>query len=297
MKKITIFTPTYNRSNTLPKLYASLQAQDCKEFVWYVVDDGSKDNTIEYMSSIVAAESSFEVRFDTKPNGGKHTAINYALDRCYTELFFIVDSDDILTPDAISTILKDWDKYRSSELCGIGYLRGYINTDTHIGDKYPFTYKIGNYIEVYSNQGVSGDKAEVWVTQYMKQYKFPEYQGEHFCSEGLMWVQLAMHSDMLMVNKIIYKTEYLPGGLSETGRPLRLKCPKGMIDNSLMQMSTHFTLKYRFKEAMLYIFYSKFDNRNIIRILNCKYMWLVAVALVPGLSLYHYWKYKFRKYL
>ena len=42
---ITIFTPTYNRKKTLPKLYKSLKNQNDKDFEWLIVDDGSSDGT------------------------------------------------------------------------------------------------------------------------------------------------------------------------------------------------------------------------------------------------------------
>ena len=42
---LTVFTPTYNRAHTLPRLYESLLAQDCKDFEWLVIDDGSEDGT------------------------------------------------------------------------------------------------------------------------------------------------------------------------------------------------------------------------------------------------------------
>ena len=44
---ITIFTPSYNRADLLPRLYKSLCEQTCKDFEWLIVDDGSKDNTKE----------------------------------------------------------------------------------------------------------------------------------------------------------------------------------------------------------------------------------------------------------
>ena len=47
MPTLTIFTPAYNRGHTLPRTYASLRRQDCKDFIWLVVDDGSTDNTAE----------------------------------------------------------------------------------------------------------------------------------------------------------------------------------------------------------------------------------------------------------
>ena len=42
---LTIFTPTYNRSYTLPVLYESLITQSCLDFEWLIIDDGSTDDT------------------------------------------------------------------------------------------------------------------------------------------------------------------------------------------------------------------------------------------------------------
>ena len=42
---ITVFTPTYNRAELLPRLHKSLQEQNNKNFEWLIVDDGSTDNT------------------------------------------------------------------------------------------------------------------------------------------------------------------------------------------------------------------------------------------------------------
>ena len=58
--KLTIFTPTYNRAATLPRLYESLKAQNSVEFEWLVVDDGSTDHTAELLQRFMA-EAEVEV--------------------------------------------------------------------------------------------------------------------------------------------------------------------------------------------------------------------------------------------
>ena len=40
MPLLTIFTPAYNRAHTLARTYESLLRQDCKDFIWLVIDDG-----------------------------------------------------------------------------------------------------------------------------------------------------------------------------------------------------------------------------------------------------------------
>ena len=53
MKKITIFTPTYNRKKYLNSLYESLVRQTYKNFEWIIVDDGSIDDTEIQVSSFI----------------------------------------------------------------------------------------------------------------------------------------------------------------------------------------------------------------------------------------------------
>lgn len=44
--KVTVFTPSFNRCHTLPRVYKSLLSQTNQDFEWIIVDDGSKDDTI-----------------------------------------------------------------------------------------------------------------------------------------------------------------------------------------------------------------------------------------------------------
>ena len=50
---LCVFTPTYNRSHTLPRLYESLLRQTSDDFEWVVVDDGSTDNTEELIAQYI----------------------------------------------------------------------------------------------------------------------------------------------------------------------------------------------------------------------------------------------------
>lgn len=300
-KLITVVTPTYNRANYLPILFNSLKAQACFDFVWLVIDDGSTDNTREVISKIKEENPPFEVHYEHKENGGKHTALNLAIEKVVTELFFIVDSDDKLTQDAIETIESDWAKINSSKeawilsrnICGISYLRGYSRNEV-IGNKFSNDYFISDFIKERYNKGTNGDKAEVVVTQCLKNFRFPEYEGERFVSESVMWIWLAERYDMLFVNRIIYITEYQQGGLSAAGRKLRFQCPHLMAYGSLITMTKRFSLKIRIKETLLYIVYSLFGHFGWRKIFNCRYKTLVTLCAIPGWLLYRLWKRKYK---
>ena len=99
--KITVFTPTYNRGRILENLYHSLQKQINFHFEGLIIDDGSIDNTEEIVTNWQNEENNFEIRYYKQKNGGKCRAINKALDLANGDLFFTVDSDDVLTDDAL----------------------------------------------------------------------------------------------------------------------------------------------------------------------------------------------------
>lgn len=124
MSNITVLTPAYNRGKLLEKLYESLCAQDCKDFEWLIVDDGSTDDTSERVEQMKQT-ADFPISYHKKENGGKHTALNYAYQFIKAPLTFIVDSDDSLTVDAISCVNEIYKKYKNeSDLCGFSFLRG-----------------------------------------------------------------------------------------------------------------------------------------------------------------------------
>lgn len=291
---LTVVTPTYNRATLLSRLYENLCEQTCKDFIWLVIDDGSTDNTKELVGSFKA--DNFEIQYVQKENGGKHTALNVAFRIVKTELLFIVDSDDLLVPDAVETIKHDWTGAQTMKtkrkLCGIGYLRGY-GEGKRIGDAYSQNCFVSDFIEERYNRGTDGDKAEVWVTECLRPFRYPEHAGERFISESVAWIWLAERYDMLFVNKIIYITEYLQGGLSDNGRRLRFQCPHLMAYGSLMTMSSRFSTKIRIKETLLYIVYSLFGKFGWRRIFSCNYKFLVATCAVPGWLLYKLWKKKY----
>ena len=123
--KITLFTPTYNRAYVLETLYRSIQRQTFRDFEWIVVDDGSTDNTEDLVNSWMEEKNFFPIRYYKQANGGKCRAINWGLDLAEGELFFIMDSDDYLTDDAMETVVK-WESTIAGKqgYCGVAGNRG-----------------------------------------------------------------------------------------------------------------------------------------------------------------------------
>ncbi len=213
---VTVFTPTYNRAYTLGNLYRSLKAQTSHDFEWIVIDDGSEDETEDLVRQWIQETQEFLIIYRKVPNGGKHRAINVGVNLAKYEAFFIVDSDDCLTEDAIGFILAEFPKIADDDrYAGISGLRMYKNGEIIGG-----TPTFSDYVDTTNFERVeyslSGDKAEVYKTSVLKRYPFPEFADEAFLTEAVVWDAIAFDGlKIRWFNRAIYITEYMPDGLSQ----------------------------------------------------------------------------------
>ena len=214
-KKITIFTPTYNRAYCIHELYKSLKRQSCMDFEWIILDDGSTDNTNQLCEKWIREDNTFEIIYIKTKNKGKMSAINKGVKLSTTPLFFIVDSDDYLSNDAIEKVI---DMYASiedkSKFCGVAGLRVHKNGKL-IGTTFDGNYIDGTSLE-RAKYKITGDKSEVFFTDILKRYKFPEFAGEKFITENVVWLKMASDGYLIRwFNEPIYICEYMEGGLSD----------------------------------------------------------------------------------
>lgn len=219
---ITVFTPTYNRAHLLGRLYESLCAQRFTDFEWLIVDDGSTDGTASLVQGFIA-ERRIDIKYLSQRNGGKHRAINHGVGQAKGELFFIVDSDDYLPADSLQSIATKYAKCDSS----MGGVAGLDATDGGkvIGSGLAQEFIECNSMEIRFKHHVTGDLAEVFKTSVMREFPFPEIDGEKFCPEALVWNRIALKYNLRYFNKVIYIAEYQDGGLTDNIVRVRRQSP------------------------------------------------------------------------
>lgn len=238
---LTVFTPVYNRENTLQRLYDSLCNQTEFNFEWIIVNDGSKDGSEKLIQSFMLENNKFKIRYYYKENGGKHRAINYGVSLAEGELFFIVDSDDWLANDAIETIINYYDSITDkSSYAGVAGTRSLKNGSVH-GSTFE-----GKYIDATSLErrkfNITGEKSEVFRTKILRKYPFPEYEGERFISEGIVWNKIAADGYKLRwFNYPIYYMEYQEDGLTNNLRRLYRNNPHGYLAYVCQEMKLNKT--------------------------------------------------------
>lgn len=231
--RITLFTPTYNRAYIIENLYNSIKNQTFKDFEWLVVDDGSTDNTEELFKKWQDEDNDFLIRYYKTPNGGKHRAINRGLDLAEGEIFFTMDSDDTLTEEALEKVDLWFNEIKDIPyMAGIIANRGYTEYETiNPPFKEDFLDKTMLDMYTYHENGeyvLNGERAIVFYTDIHKKYRFPEYDGENFMTECVVYNRMANDGyKMRFYKDIIWVFEYLEDGLTKSGTSIFLKNPRG----------------------------------------------------------------------
>lgn len=228
MNLLTIFTPTYNRAYILPQLYASLTRQSSNNFEWVVVDDGSADETETLVQSWIS-ENKIRIIYYKQPNQGKHIAINTGAKLAHGELFFIVDSDDYLTDDAVEKVNSFWNKEDPTEdISGIISYRKFHDGKL-VGTSLPEGLKKCKLRETGSKYGSTGDKVVIYRTDVIKCYPYPKFEGERFLGESYVYNQIDDNYDMLILDDRLYYFAYQKDGLSQDFRKLYRNNPNGFL--------------------------------------------------------------------
>ena len=263
--EITIFTPTYNRAYTILKLYESLKKQTFRDFEWIVIDDGSIDSTEEIFLDILTQKNDFPIIYRKVDNGGKHRAINKGIQLASGRLFFIVDSDDFLPYDSLARVSaceKSLTDNKTDIFAGVAGIKGKIGGG-FCGKTFDGEYLDITYLETGKN-GIYGDKAEVYYTDVLRQYPFPEFDGEKFIMESVVWNVIAEAGYKLRYfNEIVYLCEYLEDGLTNQGTTKFINTPKG-YGLYLSQLIKYGKLKKIKKWQTIFEYYKLFHERFTI---------------------------------
>lgn len=226
MPLITVFTPAYNRAHTLPRTYASLKAQDCKNFIWLIVDDGSSDNTAELAKEWQSQDNGFEIRYIYKENGGMHTAHNTAYEAIDTELNICIDSDDCLASGAIRAIVGKWNEIKDKNYAGMIGLDSDFDGKL-IGKGFPEEL-IETTLVGYYAAGGAGDKKLVYRTDIINQYPpYPVFEGEKYVALAYKYRLIDQDYKLAVLNQVLCNVEYQADGSSGTMWKQYLKYPKG----------------------------------------------------------------------
>ena len=111
---ISIVTPSYNQGAYIEDTITSILSQNYPKLQYFIIDGGSKDNTVEVIKKY-ADRIDFWV---SEKDRGQSDAINKGLARCTGDIFNWINSDDLLMPGALWAVAEAWKRQPGAILSG-----------------------------------------------------------------------------------------------------------------------------------------------------------------------------------
>lgn len=236
MKRLTIFTPTYNRAYILPKLYDSLCEQTCQDFEWLVVDDGSTDYTNKLVEGWIK-EKIITIHYVCQENGGKMRAFNKAVSLTETELFVCIDSDDQLASNlVVKDSLEFWDEHKNEyfykKIAGMVSLRSSMH-----GEQSMASVSHGSLHDICSNY--KGETTIFLLTEILPNYPYPSFEGENFITDVYIYDKMDEDYCFLFHPYISQKCDYHEDGYTMSYRQLLFNNPCGHREYHAQRIRLH----------------------------------------------------------
>lgn len=291
--KYTVFTPTYNRAQTIVRVYESLKSQTYRDFEWVVIDDGSNDDTADIIDKW-QHEADFPINYEYQFNSGKHVAFNRAVQIAKGELFLIIDSDDGFKSEALESMLKWWEDIpvdQRVEFTGVVTLCQYENGNI-CGKPFPSSPLDTNSLDLKFKYKMRGENWGFHRTDVLKLYPFPGDVTVRFIPENLIWDAIARKYKIRCVNEPL-RIFYQDSGNQITRFDPR---KKALVKNYFLEFLNRDFDYFYFdsltftKWAILYIRYSlhlrDWGCMSHLRFKHGGAFILCCLAIAPGILFY-----------
>jgi cellulose synthase/poly-beta-1,6-N-acetylglucosamine synthase-like glycosyltransferase/peptidoglycan/xylan/chitin deacetylase (PgdA/CDA1 family) len=126
---VAVLVPAYNEEKVIERTVRSVLSSDYPNLRVIVIDDGSKDKTLEIArQAFVAEQASGRVLILTKANSGKADALNLGLEYLQDEEIFVgIDADTVIAPNAISRLVPHFLNPKVAAVAGNAKVGNRIN--------------------------------------------------------------------------------------------------------------------------------------------------------------------------
>ena len=149
---VTVMIPCYNHEKYIKESIQSVIDQTYSRLELIVIDDGSKDNSVQKIEEMrLACEQRFEhFQFVFRENRGLSRTLNQGLSLARGEYFSIVASDDIMLPEKTAIQVDVFKK--DSLITAVFGAHQYIDDESHVVSVKKAVYREFNFQEIFYHQ-------------------------------------------------------------------------------------------------------------------------------------------------
>lgn len=283
----TVFTPTYNRAATLPRVFQSLLKQHPSLFEWLVIDDGSSDDTARVLKDL-GRQAPFPMRIFTQTNSGKHVAHNRAVEMARGELTVVLDSDDELTPGALAILLQAWNTIPAAARQGFaGVLAHSVDENgERVGRPYPKDQMDASWLEMAARGAMVGDKLPCYRTEVLRAFPFPDTGRSACLPEGIVWCRIGELYLIRFINQVVRVYHCSEPDLISLTRQYRhpgRNAPERLLYcQTVLALAPKYLPRYLFFFARTAINYTRFSlhaKQSLFSQFSCHH-WTAALLLL-----------------
>lgn len=219
---VSVIIPAYNAEAFISSTLESVTAQTYQNLEIIVVDDGSRDRTVDIINSF--AREDHRIRLLQQPNSGVAAARNLAIEASKGEFIAPVDADDIWYPDNIAQqvdtmqrsgpstgVVYSWSAEIDENNCLIGNpIRGFIFRASKISGRVYAVLVAHNFIGNASATMLRRSCLE-HVGSYNTELKAQKAQG---CEDWDLYLRIAEHYEFQVVPDFLIGYRKLSNSMS-----------------------------------------------------------------------------------
>lgn len=174
-KKLSIIVPVYNAERYIEKCVGSLTSQTYQNLEILLVNDGSKDNSLQKCRELANQDDRIKV-FD-KENGGAASARNLGIKQATGEYIGFCDADDFHDTDTFETLIRIMEE---KDLATIECLSKVYNSEGKLiacdDDSRTIQYKTSEEAirDIFLRKGNVSLCTRVTKAEYIKDLEIPE---------------------------------------------------------------------------------------------------------------------------
>lgn len=197
---ISVIVPAYNVENYIENCLKSICNQYYPFIEIIVVNDGSKDNTLQIIQQM--SEQDYRIRYYTKKNGGLSDARNFGLTKANGKYITFVDSDDLISPDFLSVLYHEILK-NNADIASCEFLQfDHIDANKLTANDLDYKITVLNNIDAMKFWYISDFSCPTVATN--KLYKAELFSDVKFNVGKLHEDEFIIHNLFLKAKKVVY---------------------------------------------------------------------------------------------